>query len=75
MSDRSQWLLKLVGPISAAAVALLILTPSIAAERPKVAVGLRSPVDQVAVRGGPKLRGMLFGQRDDKSVTLLVSAK
>ena len=75
MSDRLQWPLKLVRAIGAAAVSLLILTPSIAVERPKVAVGQRPPVDQVTVRGGPKLRGMFFGQRDDKSVTLLVSAK
>lgn len=49
---------------------------SSAADRPKAATAVvRSVVDQVAVRGGPKLRGMLFAQAEDKSVTLLVSAK
>ena len=71
MQNRRVWLTVILGFIAV----LLILTPMFAADRPKVAAVQRAPVDQVAVRGGPKLRGMLFAQGEDKSVTLLVSAK
>lgn len=71
MQNRHVWPLVIVGFIAV----LLILSPTFAADRPKVAVVLRLPVDQVAVRGGLKLRGMLFAQGEDKSVTLLTSAK
>ncbi len=56
------------------AVASLIAL-SFAADKPKGTPTTRPVVDQVAARGGPKLRGMLFAHRDDKSVTLLVSTK
>ncbi len=54
---------------------LKFFSPSLAADRNQGAVMHRSPVDQVAMRGGPKLRGMLFATSEDKSATLLVSAK
>ena len=71
MQNRHVWPLVIVGFIAV----LLIVVPTFAADRPKVAAVLRLPVDQVAVRGGLKLRGMLFAQGEDQSVTLLVSAK
>lgn len=54
---------------------LKFFSPSFAADRSQGAAVHRSPADQVAVRGGPKLRGMLFATSEDKSTTLLVSAK
>ena len=71
MQNRRVWPSVIVGFIAV----LLILSPTFAADRPKVAAVQRSPVDQVSVRGGLKLRGMLFAQGEDKSVTLLTSAK
>ncbi|MCX7421598.1 MAG: hypothetical protein NT013_18910 [Planctomycetia bacterium] len=61
--------------IIALVAASSIIASALAADRPKPATAMRPVVDQVAVRSGPKLRGMLFAQAEDKSVTLLVSAR
>ena len=61
--------------IIALVAASSIIASALAADRPKPTTAMRPVVDQVAVRSGPKLRGMLFAQAEDKSVTLLVSAR
>ena len=76
MRNRQAWSAAAFQKLVAVIVISSCSVSSFAADRPKAATAaVRSVVDQVAVRGGPKLRGMLFAQAEDKSVTLLVSAK
>ena len=76
MRNRQAWSAPAFQKLVAVIVISSCSVSSFAADRPKAAAAaVRSVVDQVAVRGGPKLRGMLFAQAEDKSVTLLVSAK
>src|SRR6059036_3899422 len=52
-------------------VVLLLLAfgriPTSAADRPKNAAAVRPPVDYVTLRGGARLRGMLFGHQDSST--------
>ncbi len=75
MRKRQHWSVSVIRAFVVLVAVASLIAPSFAADKPKGAATTRPVVDQVAVRGGPKLRGMLFAQRADKSVTLLVSAK